>query len=61
MTINGLVAKGETPYALNFNATYNDPQSPWLQDRARRLFGDAAIGEVARRRQADADRESLAQ
>jgi multiple sugar transport system substrate-binding protein len=25
VTINNLVAKGKTPYARNFNATYNDP------------------------------------
>ena len=29
-TINELVAKGETPYSLNFGATYNDPNGPWL-------------------------------
>ena len=25
--INGLVAKGKTPYAQNFSATFNDPQA----------------------------------
>ncbi|MGC7096044.1 ABC transporter substrate-binding protein [Amycolatopsis lurida] len=42
VTINGLVAKGRTPYARNFNATFNDPQSPWLRTVRGALFGDAA-------------------
>ncbi|WP_230686752.1 ABC transporter substrate-binding protein [Catellatospora vulcania] len=40
--INSLVAKGKTPYAKNFNASFNDPQSPWLQTVRGALFGDAA-------------------
>ena len=36
VTINELVAKGETPYSLNFGATYNDPTGPWLKVGARR-------------------------
>jgi multiple sugar transport system substrate-binding protein len=42
VTINSLVAKGVTPYAKNFNASFNDPQSPWLQTVRGALFGDAA-------------------
>ncbi len=42
VTINSLVAKGRTPYAKNFNASFNDPQSPWLQTCRGALFGDAA-------------------
>jgi multiple sugar transport system substrate-binding protein len=42
VTINGLMAKGKTPYARNFNASFNDPQSPWLQTVRGALFGDAA-------------------
>ncbi|MCP2329183.1 multiple sugar transport system substrate-binding protein [Hamadaea flava] len=42
VTINSLVAKGKTPYAKNFNASFNDPQSPWLQTVRGALFGDAA-------------------
>jgi multiple sugar transport system substrate-binding protein len=42
VTINNLVAKGRTPYARNFNASFNDPQSPWLQTVRGALFGDAA-------------------
>ena len=39
--INELMAKGKTPYAKNFNATYNDPQSPWVTAFRGALFGDA--------------------
>jgi multiple sugar transport system substrate-binding protein len=41
VTINNLMAKGETPYARNFNASFNDPQSPWLETVRGALFGDA--------------------
>lgn len=41
VTINSIVAKGKTPYAKNFNATYNDPQSPWIACFRGALFGDA--------------------
>ena len=37
--INSLMAKGKTPYAKNFNATYNDPQSPWVTAFRGALFG----------------------
>jgi multiple sugar transport system substrate-binding protein len=39
--INNLMGKGRTPYAKNFNATYNDPQSPWVTAFRGALFGDA--------------------
>ena len=39
--INSLMAKGRTPYAVNFNATYNDPQSPWVATLRGAFFGDA--------------------
>ncbi|WP_394621984.1 ABC transporter substrate-binding protein [Lentzea sp. JNUCC 0626] len=42
VTANGLVAKGKTPYARNFNATFNDPQGPWLTAVRGALFGDAS-------------------
>lgn len=42
LAINQVMAKGKTPYALNFNATYNDPQSPWTAALRGALFGDAA-------------------
>ncbi|MFF5233388.1 ABC transporter substrate-binding protein [Dactylosporangium sp. NPDC000521] len=41
VTINNLMAKGRTPYAKNFNLTYNDPQSPWVTAFRGALFGDA--------------------
>jgi multiple sugar transport system substrate-binding protein len=41
VTINSVLAKGRTPYALSFNATYNDPQSPWTTTLRGALFGDA--------------------
>jgi multiple sugar transport system substrate-binding protein len=37
--INELVAKGVTPYALNFGATYNDPTGPWLKVARSAVFG----------------------
>lgn len=42
LAINKVMAAGHTPYALNFNATYNDPQSPWTSTLRGALFGDAA-------------------
>ena len=41
VTINSLVSKGRTPYAQNFNASFNDAQSPWLKTVRGALFGDA--------------------
>jgi multiple sugar transport system substrate-binding protein len=41
LAINKVMANGHTPYALNFNATYNDPQSPWTSTLRGALFGDA--------------------
>ncbi|XXG06537.1 sugar ABC transporter substrate-binding protein [Micromonospora sp. SH-82] len=42
VTVNRLMARGRTPYARNFNASFNDPQSPWLTTVRGALFGDAA-------------------
>ncbi len=39
VAINSVLGKGRTPYALNFNATYNDPQSPWTTCLRGALFG----------------------
>ncbi|GII54753.1 sugar ABC transporter substrate-binding protein [Planotetraspora thailandica] len=38
--INSLVAKGQTPYALKFGQTFNDPQGPWLRFAREAVFGD---------------------
>jgi multiple sugar transport system substrate-binding protein len=43
--INSLVAKGQTPYALRFGQTFNDPQGPWLRLAREAVFGDP--GKVA--------------
>ena len=34
-----VIAQGKTPYALNFNQTFNDPQGPWLAAMRGALFG----------------------
>jgi multiple sugar transport system substrate-binding protein len=49
--INELVAKGETPYSLNFGATYNDPTGPWLKVARSAVFGtnvDQALSDGAK-------------
>lgn len=38
--INSLMAQGQTPWAVNFNASFNDPQSPWTETLRGALFGD---------------------
>ncbi|WP_188194251.1 ABC transporter substrate-binding protein [Nonomuraea sp. SYSU D8015] len=40
--INSLVAKGQTPYALRFGQTFNDPQGPWLRYAREAVFGDVS-------------------
>jgi multiple sugar transport system substrate-binding protein len=40
--INSLVAKGQTPYALRFGQTFNDPQGPWLRFAREAVFGDVS-------------------
>jgi multiple sugar transport system substrate-binding protein len=37
---NQLVAKGVTPYSLNFGSTYNDPTGPWLKVARNAVFGN---------------------
>ena len=39
---NQVAAKGQTPFAKNFGATFNDPQGPWLQLLRDAVFGDAS-------------------
>jgi multiple sugar transport system substrate-binding protein len=34
-----VIANGKTPYALNFNQTFNNPQGPWLGVMRAALFG----------------------
>ena len=45
---NTIAGKGETPFALNFGQTFNDPQGPWLV-----LLRDARV----RRREQDRRRQ----
>ncbi len=40
--INQMVGKGRTPYALNFGATYNDPNGPWIPVARDAVFGAEA-------------------
>ena len=43
-----VIAQGRTPYALNFNQTFNDPQGPWLATMRAALFGpdlDSALAD----------------
>ena len=39
---NTIGAKGQTPLAKNFGATYNDPQGPWITLMQDAVFGDGA-------------------
>jgi multiple sugar transport system substrate-binding protein len=41
VTINSVLAKGQTPVALNFGQTFNDPNGPWLTLLQDVVFGDA--------------------
>jgi multiple sugar transport system substrate-binding protein len=41
-TMNGISAKGQTPFALNFQQAFNDPQSPWIALMQDAIFGDAS-------------------
>ncbi|GAB1822988.1 ABC transporter substrate-binding protein [Herbidospora sp. RD11066] len=40
--INSLVGKGQTPMALKFGESFNDPQGPFLRLAREAIFGDAA-------------------
>jgi multiple sugar transport system substrate-binding protein len=42
VTINELVARGRTPYAMKFGQTFNDPNGPWLTLMRHAVFGDGA-------------------
>ncbi|MGC9500247.1 ABC transporter substrate-binding protein [Streptomyces sp. WG7] len=42
VTVNKLVAKGRTPYAVKFGQTFNDPNGPWLALMRDAVFGDGA-------------------
>jgi multiple sugar transport system substrate-binding protein len=38
VTINEIVGEGVTPFALNFQATFNDPLGPWLSMARNAIF-----------------------
>ena len=42
MIFNSVAAKGQTPFAKAFGATFNDPQGPWLVLLRDAVFGDAS-------------------
>lgn len=44
VTINSLIAKGQTPYSVNFGPVYNDPNGPWLQVTGKAIFGPDVPG-----------------
>ena len=54
---NSIGAKGQTPLAKNFGATFNDPQGPWIALMQDAVFGDGAKLEANN----DAMNESLNQ
>jgi multiple sugar transport system substrate-binding protein len=39
---NSVAKNGQTPFAKNFGATFNDPQGPWLVLLRNAVFGDAS-------------------
>jgi multiple sugar transport system substrate-binding protein len=43
---NTVAGVGETPFALHFNAAYNDPQSPWIQLFRAAVFEDATDEQI---------------
>jgi multiple sugar transport system substrate-binding protein len=43
---NTVAGVGETPFALNFNAAFNDPQSPWIQLFRAAVFDDATDEQI---------------
>jgi len=50
---NSIAAQGVTPFAVNFNAAFNDPQSPWIT-----LFRDAVFNN-ADSAKIDADNQAI--
>jgi multiple sugar transport system substrate-binding protein len=43
---NEVAGVGETPFALHFNAAFNDPQSPWIQLFRSAVFEDATDEQI---------------
>ncbi len=43
---NSIAAKGVTPFAVNFNASFNDPQGPWLVLLRDAVFNNADSAKI---------------
>ncbi len=43
---NSIAAKGTTPFAVNFNAAFNDPQSPWITMFRDAVFNNADSSKI---------------
>jgi multiple sugar transport system substrate-binding protein len=43
---NEIAGVGVSPFALHFNAAFNDPQSPWIQLFRAAVFDDADDAEI---------------
>lgn len=43
---NSIAAKGQTPFAVNFNAAFNDPQSPWIVMLRDAVFNNATSAKI---------------
>ena len=50
---NTVAAKGVTPFAVNFNAAFNDPQSPWIVLYRDAIFNGADSAKI------DSDSEAV--
>jgi multiple sugar transport system substrate-binding protein len=50
---NSIAAKGQTPFAVNFNAAFNDPQSPWIVLLRDAVFNNADSAKI------DADNNAI--
>jgi multiple sugar transport system substrate-binding protein len=46
VTFNSIAAKGVTPFAVNFNAAFNDPQSPWIVLLRDAVFNNADSAKI---------------
>jgi multiple sugar transport system substrate-binding protein len=46
VTINEIAGKGVTPFAVNFNAAFNNPGSPWISLFRNYVFGDGTTLEA---------------
>jgi multiple sugar transport system substrate-binding protein len=43
---NTIAGKGVTPFAVNFNAAFNDPQSPWIVLYRDMIFNGADSAKI---------------